>query len=55
MMVRFYEVVNGEVIFAVIEPCTTPDDLLELDHGVDGAHQYDVADVTGINAGLELL
>ena len=31
------------------------DDLLELDHRIDGAHQDDVADVSGIDARRELL
>ena len=52
---RLHEVVNREVILPVIEPCAAPDDLLELDHRVDGPHQDDVADVAGIYAGGEFL
>jgi hypothetical protein len=32
-----------------------PNDLLELDHGVDGTHEDDVADVSGIDSGGEFL
>ena len=55
MQVRLHEVVDGEVVLAVVKPCAAPDDLLELDHAIDRAHQNDVADVAGINAGRELL
>ena len=51
MVVRLNEVEDGEVVLTVIKPCTTPDDLLELDHGIDRPHQYDVADITSVNAG----
>ena len=54
-MVRLHEIVNREVILAVVEPRAAPDDLLELDHRIDRAHQHDVADVAGIHAGRELL
>ena len=37
MMVRLYEVVDREIILAVIEPRVATDDLLELNHRVDGA------------------
>ena len=55
MMVRLHEVVDREVVLAVVEPRAASDDLLELDHRVDRAHQHDVADVAGIHAGGELL
>src|SRR5271157_1272020 len=55
MVVRLHEVVDGEIILAIVEPRAAPNDLFELDHGVDGAHQDDVADVPGIHAGRELL
>src|ERR1035437_5562898 len=55
MVVRFYEVVDGEVVLAVVEARAATDDLLELDHRIDGAHQDDVADVAGVHAGGELL
>ena len=51
MVVCLHEVVNREVVLAVIEPRTAPDDLLELDHRVDWPHQDDVADVTGVHSG----
>ncbi len=55
MEVRPHEVVNGEVVLAVVKPSAASDDLLELDHGVDRAHEHDVADISGIHAGRELL
>ena len=55
MVVRLHEVVDGEVVLAIVKPCAAPDDLLELDHGVDRAHQDDVANVAGIHAGREFL
>lgn len=53
--VGFHEVVDGEVVLAFIEAGAASDDLFELDHGVDGAHQDNVADVAGVHAGRELL
>ncbi len=50
-----HEVVNGEIVFAVVEPGATANDLLELNHGPDRAHQDDVANVAGIDASGELL
>ena len=35
MLVRLHEVVDREVVLAVVEPRAAPDDLLELDHRVD--------------------
>ena len=55
MVVRLHEVVDREVVLAVVKPGAAADDLLELDHGVDRAHQDDVANVAGIHAGRELL
>ena len=55
MMMRFHVVVDREVVLAVVEPGAASDDLLELDHRVDRAHQNDVADVPRIDAGRELL
>lgn len=55
VMVCLHEVVDGEVIFAVVEARAAADDLLEFDHRVNRAHQHDVADVTGVYAGGELL
>jgi hypothetical protein len=39
MMVRLYEVVDREVVLAIVKPRAAPDDLLELDHRIDGPHQ----------------
>ena len=32
MMVRLHEIVDREVVLAVVKPCPAADDLLELDH-----------------------
>ena len=53
--VGLHEVVDREVIFAVVEPRPTSDDLLELDHRVDRTHKNDVADIPGIHSRRELL
>jgi hypothetical protein len=37
MLVRLHEVVDREVVLAVVEPRAASDDLLELDHRVDRA------------------
>ena len=55
MVVGLHEVVDREVILAVVEASAAADDLLELDHRVDGPHQHDITDVAGIDAGRELL
>src|SRR5947209_3617229 len=55
VVVGFHEIVDREVILPVEEARAAPDYLLELDHGVDRAHQDDVADVPGIDARRELL
>jgi hypothetical protein len=55
VLVRLDEVVDREVVLAVVEPGAAPDDLLELDHGVHRTHQHDVADVPRVHAGGELL
>jgi hypothetical protein len=55
MKVGFHKVVDREVILAVVKPCAATDDLLELNHGVDRAHQDDVPNVTGIDTGREFL
>ena len=51
MVVRLHKIINREVVLAVIKPCTAPDDLFELYHRINGAHQNDVADIAGIDAG----
>ena len=50
-----HEVVDREVIFAVVETGSSSDDLLELDHRVDRTHKNDVADIAGIHSRRELL
>jgi len=55
MNMRLHEIVDCEVILAVEKPRAPPDDLLELDHRVNRAHQHDIADVAGVHAGREFL
>src|SRR5665213_119781 len=55
VMMRPHEIVDREVVLPIIKPRPAPDDLLELDHRVDGAHQHDVADVARVHAGREFL
>ena len=50
-----HEIVDREVIFAFVEAGATADDLLELDHGINGTHQDDIADIASVNAGGEFL
>ena len=52
-MVRLHVVVDREVVLAVVQPGAPADDLLELDHGIDGPQQDDVAHVPGIDAGRQ--
>ncbi|MFO7705421.1 MAG: hypothetical protein R6V43_09840, partial [Halopseudomonas sp.] len=52
---RLHEVPDGEEVLAVIGAGAASDDLLELDHRIDGAHQHNVAHIAGINAGGQLL
>lgn len=53
--IGLHEVIDGEVVLAIVKACVAADDLLELDHGVDRPHRNDVANIAGINAGRELL
>src|SRR6185437_16369326 len=55
MVVCPHEVVDGEVILALVESRSPPDDLLELDQRPDRPHEHDVPDVPGIHAGRQLL
>ena len=55
MVVCLDEVIDGEIVLAVVETGAAPDDLLELDHRIDGPHEHDVADVPGIHAGGQFL
>lgn len=50
VVVRFDEVVNREIVFAIVEAGPAPDGLLEFNHRVDRAHKDDVADVPRIDA-----
>ena len=49
------EIVDGEVVFAFVEAGATTDDLLELDHGINGTHEDDIADIASVNAGGKFL
>ena len=51
MMMCLHEIINREIILAVVKPRAAPDDLLELDDRIDRAHQHDVADVPRVDAG----
>jgi hypothetical protein len=44
-VISLYEIIDCKEVFAREEPCATTNDLLELDHRVDGPEQDDVATV----------
>ena len=50
MEICLHEIVDGEVVLAIVKPGAPADHLLELDHRVDRAHQNNVADIASINA-----
>lgn len=50
VVVGFDEIVNGEVVFAVIKAGAAPDDVFELNHRAHRPHQHDVAHVSGFKA-----
>ena len=47
-------VLDGALL-AVVQTRAASDDLLEFNHGIDGPHEHDVADVAGIHAGGQFL
>ena len=55
VMIGVHKIIDGEIFFAVKQPGSSPDDLLELNHGIDRPHQDNIADVAGIHSGGELL
>ena len=55
VMVGLHKVVDREVILTLVKARASPDDLLELDHGVDRSHQHDVAHIARIDSGRKLL
>ena len=55
VVVGLYEVVDREVILAVVQAGATADDLLELDHRIHRPQQHDVAHVAVIDPRGELL
>ena len=54
-MIGLHEVVDREVVLAVVKPGAAADDLLELDHRIDRPHQHDIANVARVHAGGEFL
>ena len=50
-----YEVVDGEIILLVEQACASTDDLLKFNDVTDGAHQYDVAHIAGIDASAQFI
>jgi hypothetical protein len=50
MVLSLHEVVDGEIVFAVVKSRASTDDLFEFDHRVDWPHQDDVANVASIHA-----
>ena len=55
VMVGLHKVVDGEVVLTLVQSRTSPDDLLELDHGVDWSHQHNVSHIAGIDPSRKLL
>ena len=53
--VRLYEIMNREVVLAVIETRSSADELFEFDHRVDRAHEDDVSHIAGIHTCREFL
>jgi hypothetical protein len=52
-MMGFNEVIDGEIVFALVQAGATSYNLLELNHVIIGAHKYDVTHITGIHPGRE--
>jgi hypothetical protein len=55
VMMRFDEIIDREVVLAIVESSATTDDLLELDHRIHRAQQHDVTHIAGIDARGEFL
>ena len=51
VMVSLHEIIKREVVLPVIEARAASDDLLELNHRINRAHQHDVTDIAGIHPG----
>ena len=54
-MVSAHKIIDCEKVFAIKQPGAASDDLLELDHGIDGAQQNNIPHIARIHAGGELL
>ena len=50
VVISLHEVVDGEIVFAVVKSRASADDLFEFNHRVDWPQQDDVADVAGVHA-----
>jgi hypothetical protein len=55
ILVCSYKIVNGKVVFIVKKSCASSDNLLKLNHIIDGAHEHDIAHVAGIHTCGEFL
>ena len=55
MMMCFDEIVDGEIVLTLIQAGSASDDLFELDHGVNRAHEDNIADIAGIDSGGKFL
>src|ERR1700733_13437806 len=55
MKVGPHEVVDGEIVLPIVKAGAASDDLLELNHAVDRAHEDNVADIAGIHTGRKFL
>ena len=50
VMMCLHEVVNGEVVFAIVEAGAASNDLFELNDAVHGAHEDDIADIARVDS-----
>ena len=55
VMMRFNEIIDREVVLAIVESRAPTNDLLELDHRIHRTQQHDVAHIAGIDARGEFL
>ena len=51
MLVGLHEIIHREKILVIKQAGAPADDLFELDHGIDRAHQYDVANIARVHTG----
>src|ERR1700720_1346441 len=55
MVMGFHEIVNREVVLAIVEAGAASDGLLAFVTGMNRPHQHDVANIPGVNSGREFL